>query len=193
MKKLPRIRNAKHEPIKPEKRKPGRPEGSKNKALVSHVNLVSRVKSGLLHGWTQTKAPAIILSMLNMQLPPIYRNVYGEGKKLTDVQLLGINKLLLANFKWANEFVARNCIPKDQVHRGSIKHAHTLTGLTRRAIEGKKSPKILELVKKQTEKGITEYHAPEMDRKGKIVYGFENDNQNMDMSEEENEAADGHS
>ncbi len=159
MKKLRRTHNGKGDIIKP-KRPRGRPPGVRNRTTLDHSKMTAQARTGLLQMFTGSKAPAVMLSMLNGKLPPYYQELIKLGK-LTKTEYAGLCSTITRNLKWAIEICLRYSIPNKI--EGSISHTHTLTSLTKRATLAKKSPKILQLVEKQTQDGITQYQAEEAD------------------------------
>jgi len=58
--------------------------------------------------------------------------------------------MLLDNYKWAMNLIAK-IVPKDVGIFGQLNHAHTLSGLTRRAMTEPKDPKVIEMARKRRE------------------------------------------
>lgn len=133
----------------------GRPPGAKNKALPDH----RIIKHGLLQLFQKSRGPAVLLGMLNFKLPPGCLELF-KDRELTRKEELYLFNLALNNFKWAIG-VCVKLFPKEIGVFGKMSHEHTLTGMVKRATTFKKSPKVLELVKRKTEEGITEYRMPE--------------------------------
>jgi len=137
----------------------GRKKGSRNKLRMYEPPDIKDVRDGLVTVFQNSRARGVISAMLNFKLPPGYAELYSNRVLNRRTMILLQNKKE-NNFKWAMSIMVK-LFPKEMALYGKIEHAHTLTGMVKRATSGEKSKKVLKLVETQTAEGLTEYRLPE--------------------------------
>jgi len=128
------------------------PYGRGGKPMPEH----RKIKDGLLTGFMSSEAMMHLLDMLNMKLPAFMKPENADQLTLEQKQYY-INQIL-KNFKWAVEVVVK-VIPKELGVFGKIDVEHSLTGLTKRAVEAKKSSKVIEMEEQMEKDKILKYVA----------------------------------
>lgn len=141
----------------------GRPVGATNKPKLPDYRVI---KEGMLNCFMKSKAPGIIVAMLDFKLPPAFGVLY-TNKKIKKREFLYLLNRMERNFKWAVEFVGR-LVPKESFSFGKMKHEFSLSSMTKRALTQPKSSKVIDLVKKQTEAGLTQFRT-EVDSEGNEI------------------------
>ena len=134
----------------------GRALGSVNKTMPDY----KRFKQGLVELFNTSRAPAVIMQMLSMTLPPMLKP--HNSDKLTPAEDARFRAMLLSNFKWAVDAVIK-CVPKELGVFGKIQQEHTLAGLVQRASRSPKSPAVVDMVKHRRDGEMEDYVAEVME------------------------------
>ncbi len=137
------------------KNKGGRPVGSTNKGMPDY----RRTKTGLIEAFNKSNAPGIITGMLNGNLPSFLRP---ENRTMLTVEEdVYFRKLILKNFMWAADYIAK-IVPRELGRHGQVVGEMSLAELTRRATVSPKSPEVVDMVAERRADEVESFVAEEI-------------------------------